>query len=35
MEGIESSAEVNKGMHAIQMSEDLSNIKKEGQKAPL
>ena len=35
MEGIESSAEANKGMPAIKMSEDLSNTKKEGQKAPL
>ena len=35
MEGIESSTEANTGMPAIQMSEDLSNTKKEGQKAPL
>ena len=35
MEGIEPSAEENKGMPEIKMSEDLSNTKKEGQKAPL
>ena len=35
MEGIESSAGENQGMPTIKMSEDLSNTKKEGQKAPL
>ena len=35
MEGIESNAGENKSMPAIKMSEDLSNTKKEGQKAPL
>ena len=35
MKGIESSTEANAGMPVIQMSEDLSNTKKEGQKAPL
>ena len=35
MQGIESAAEEDKGMPAIKMSEDLSNKKKEGQKAPL
>ena len=34
MIGIESSAEANKGMPAIQMSEDLSNTKKRGAKSP-
>ena len=35
MEGIESSAEENKGMPAIKMSEDLSHAKKRGAKTPL
>ena len=35
MQGIESAAEEDKGMPSIKMSEDLSNTKKEGQKAPL
>ena len=35
MEGIKSSAGENKGMPAIKVNEDLSNTKKEGQKAPL
>ena len=35
MEGIEPNAGENKGMPAIKMSGDLSNTKKEGQKAPL
>ena len=35
MEGIEPNAGENKSMPEIKMSEDLSNTKKEGQKAPL
>ena len=35
MQGMESVVEEDKGMPSIKMSEDLSNTKKEGQKAPL
>ena len=35
MEGIESSAEENKGMPEIKMSEDLLHAKKRGAKTPL
>ncbi len=35
MQGIESAIEEDKDMPSIKISEDLSNIKKEGQKTPL